>query len=119
MNLLVSYRRLRAHWRCGPLLGVLGLFGALAVLCSAISPSDDDVQQEFLNSLKVPHVAATVCRTAKALPHRPYRPYVTITRPMGPLVSRRAAEATLSADPASFMAGIFDDICGLRSPPCH
>lgn len=114
MNIVANYRPLRT-WRRGLLLGVLGLFGAIAFLCSAISPRDDDVQQELV-TLKGSHAAVANCRTARALPHRSCAAYATIASPMGPPAPRPAAEATLSANPAIFMAGIPAYICGLRSP---
>jgi len=46
--------RLGHHCAC---LGLIGIFGVLAFLFSAISPDDDDIQQEFVQNNKAKQLA--------------------------------------------------------------
>ena len=118
MKITPNHRLPPAFWHSGKLLRVLALVGTIAVLSSAISPIDDDVQQEFLTNCKKCQVAAAKFRTVRARLHQSSTSHAILI-PLKSAAALFAVEAKRASGPAILMAGLAAFVFGLRSPPCH
>ena len=89
--------------------------GALVVVCSAVSPVDDDVQQAFFTGK--PHCSrlapGKVCSTRVPRNHRP-QPGVLLASHPPP---KREPAATLSVAESPVYVELFASTTGERSPP--
>ena len=115
----VNDLQLQVRCRHRVLFGVLGLVGAIAFLCSDISPIDDDIQPEVFFTPRLCRLLPPNCRTAGGVTHRSNAKPATVNPPKGLPALGPAVEATLSEGPGAIMTGIRDSMWGFRSPPDH
>jgi hypothetical protein len=97
-----------------PLLCALAAFGSLAFIFSAISPDDDDIQQESLQSSKY------VLANYKAVPNLRTLRICTVRSALAPPTSQFVSyyvTARISVPGDEIKSRVFNSRTGDRSPP--
>jgi hypothetical protein len=56
----------RHRFSCYAVLGLVGVLGVLAFIFSAVSPDDDEIQQEFIKGLKLDNVLSRIASRYRA-----------------------------------------------------
>jgi hypothetical protein len=97
--------------------GLIGVFGVLAFLFSAVSPDDDDIQQEFVQANRSKQFVLATYRSAPNVRGFRIAPLRCALAPPRPLSACCHVIGRISTDYKEINGAVFSRSVGPRSPP--